>query len=75
MFMTFFDTPKVAVVLRAIDLIDKGIIKGKSYFDIAMDLRTMVYRHYVHYNDKEVHPIGTYGKYFIEIMNHPMKYI
>ena len=25
-FMTFFDTPKVAVVLRAIDMIDRGLI-------------------------------------------------
>jgi HAD superfamily 5'-nucleotidase-like hydrolase len=74
-FMTYFDTPKIAVVLRAIDLIDKGVMKGKTYYDVAMDLRTMVYRNYVHYNDKEVFPIATYGKYFIEIINDPKKYI
>jgi hypothetical protein len=73
--MTYFDTPKIAVVLRAIDLIDKGVVKGKTYYDVAMDLRTMVYRNYVHYNDKEVFPIATYGKYFIEIINDPKKYI
>jgi hypothetical protein len=73
--MTYFDTPKVAVVLRSIDLMEKGLLKGKTYFDIAMDLRTMVYRNYVHYNDKEVHPIASYGKYFIEVMNDPKKYI
>jgi hypothetical protein len=73
--MTYFDTPKIAVVLRAIDLIDKGLIPGKTYYDVAMDLRTMVYRHYVHYNEKEVHPIAAYGKYFIEIINDPKKYI
>jgi len=50
--MTFFDTPKVAIVLKAIDLIEQGKIHGKTYFDIAMDLRTMVYKNYVHYNEK-----------------------
>ncbi len=73
--MTFFDTPKVAIVLKAIDLIEQGKIHGKTYFDIAMDLRTMVYKNYVHYNEKEVFPIATYGKYFAEIVKNPKKYI
>lgn len=72
--MTYFDTPKVAVVLRAIDLIDRGIVK-KSYFDVAMDIRTMIYKNYVHYNEKEVFPIASFGKYFVEILNNPAKYI
>lgn len=73
-FMTYFDTPKVAVVLRAIDLIDRGIVK-KSYFDVATDIRTMIYKNYVHYNEKEVFPIASFGKYFVEILNNPAKYI
>jgi hypothetical protein len=40
-----------------------------------MDLRTMVYKNYVHYNEKEVFPIATYGKYFAEIIKNPKKYI
>lgn len=40
-----------------------------------MDLRTMVYKNYVHYNDKEVFPISTYGRYFKEIVDNPSKYI
>ena len=74
-FLTYFDTPKVAVVLRAIDLIERGVIKGKTYFDVAADLRTMVYRHYVHYNEREVFPIASYGKYFSEIVARPERYI
>lgn len=38
-FITFFDVPKVAIVLSAIDLIDKGLLKNKSYHDIAEDIR------------------------------------
>lgn len=74
-FLTYFDTPKVAVVLKAVDLIDRGLMPGKSYFDIAMDIRTMVYKHYVHYNEKEVFPIASFGGYFCEIIKNPKKYI
>ena len=74
-FMTYFDTPKVAVVLKAIDLIDRGLAKGKTYWDVAMDIRTMIYKNYVHYTDKEVMPIASFGKYFVEIVKNPSKYI
>jgi hypothetical protein len=74
-FMTFFDTPKVAVVLKAIDLIDRGIVKNKSYWDVAMDIRTMIFKNYVHYTDKEVLPIASFGKYFVEVLKNPSKYI
>ena len=63
-FITFFDTPKIAVVLSAIDLIDKGLVTNKTYHDIADDIRTIVYQNYVHFNDKEVKKIGNYGKFF-----------
>jgi hypothetical protein len=35
----------------------------------------MVYNHYVHYNDKEVFPIASFGKYFCEIVKEPGRYI
>lgn len=72
--MTYFDTPKVAVVLKAIELVNSGKT-SKTYFDIAVDLRTMVYRHYVHYTEKEVHPIATFGKYFCEVIKDPSRFI
>ena len=59
----------------AIDLINRGLVPGKSYFDIAMDIRTMIYRNYVHLTEKEVFPIATYGKYFKECIANPTKYI
>lgn len=62
-------------MLRAVELIEKGKTHGKSYFDIAADLRTMVYKHYVHYNEKEVYPIATYGKYFCEVIKDPARFI
>ena len=73
--MTFFDTAKAALIMSAIDLIDRGILKNKSYHDIAGDLRTVVYRNYVHYTDKEVKPIATYGKFFPPVVKDPSKYI
>lgn len=73
--MTYFDTAKAVLIMSAIDLIDKGVLKSKSYRDIADDLRTVVYRNYVHYTDKEVKPIATYGKFFPPIVKEPHKYI
>jgi 5' nucleotidase family len=73
-FLTYFDTPKVAVVLKAVDLIEKGLTT-KTYFDIATDMRTMVYKHYVHYTEKEVFPISTFGKYFCEVVKNPARFI
>lgn len=74
-FLTYFDTPKVAVVLKAIELMERGLVSGKSYFDVAMDIRTIIYKSYVHYTDKVVYPIATYGSYFREILREPAKYI
>lgn len=74
-FLTFFDTSKVVVVLRAIELMEKGLLPGKTYFDIAMDLRTMVYNLFVHYNERDVFPISSFGRYFKEIVDNPAKYI
>ena len=74
-FLTYFDTPKVAVVLRAVELIVTGKAHGKTYFDISADLRSMVYKHYVHYTEKEVYPIATYGKYFCEVVKDPTRFI
>lgn len=74
-FLTYFDTPKVAVVLKAVELIERGLMPGKSYFDIASDMRSMVYKHYVHFNEREVYPIAEYGKYFCEVVKDPKRYI
>ena len=63
------------MVLKAIELIDSGKVQNKTYFDIAMDLRSVVYSNYVHYNESKVHPIGTYGRYFKEVIANPIKYI
>lgn len=73
-FLTYFDTPKVAIVLKAVELIEKGLTH-KTYFDIATDMRTMVYKHYVHYTEKEVFPITTFGKYFCEVVKDPKRFI
>lgn len=73
-FITFFDTPKVALVLSAVDLIQKGILK-KTYYDVCEDIKTIVFQNYLHFNDKEVKKIGNYGKFFPEIVKNPLKYI
>lgn len=66
-FITFFDTPKIAIVLSAIELMEQGILKNKTYFDLADDIKTIVYSNYIHFNEKEVKRIGTYGKFFPEM--------
>jgi hypothetical protein len=73
--LTFFDTPKVALVLSAVDLKEKGLLDDKTYYDIACDIRTIVYQNYIHYNDKEVKSIQDYGKFFPEVLRNPEKYI
>ena len=74
-FLTFFDTPKVALVLSAINLKERGLLNHKTYYDIACDIRTLVYQNYIHYNDKEVKSIANYGRYFPEVLKNPEKYI
>lgn len=74
-FFTYFDIPKVALVLSAVNLKEKGLIPKKSYYDIACDVRTIVFQNYIHFNDKEVKPISTYGLFFPAILKNPLKYI
>lgn len=74
-FFTFFDIPKVAIVISAINLMEKKILTNKTYYDVACDIRTIVFRNYLHFNEKEVSPIETYGKYFPAIVKDPKKYI
>ena len=73
--MSFFDCPKISIILRAIELKEKGLLPTKSYYDIALDIRALIYRNYVHFNEKEVKDIRTYGRYFPEIVKNPNKYI
>ncbi|CDW90182.1 UNKNOWN [Stylonychia lemnae] len=73
--ITFFDTPKVALVLSAIEMMDQGLLKGKTYFDVAEDIRTIIYNNYIHFSEKEVKKIGSYGRFFPTIVENPAKYI
>jgi len=50
---------------------DKGLIKNKTYHDLAEDLKTIVYKNYVHFNEKEVKSIATYGKFFPKMVENP----
>ena len=54
---------------------ERGKLPGKSYYDLAMDLRSMVYSNYVHFNDKEVKKIANYGRYFPDVVANTSKYI
>jgi hypothetical protein len=74
-FITFFDTPKAAFVSKALELKDKGLIPFKSYYDIAMDLRSVVINNFVHFDDKVVHRIGSYGRFFPELCKDPSKFV
>lgn len=54
---------------------EKGLIKNKTYHDVADDIKTIVYKNYIHFNEKEVKSIATYGKFFPEMVKDPSKYI
>jgi len=73
--LTFFDTPKIVLTLSAVEAIEKGLVKNKSYFDICEDIKQVVFANYIHFNEKEVKPIGNYGRFFPEIVKNPLKYI
>ena len=57
------------------ELKEKGLLPHKSYVDIANDLRKMIYKNYLHYDEKEVFKIGNYGCFFPEMISDPHKYI
>jgi len=65
----------VVLYLAAVNLKERGMLANKSYYDIACDIRTIVYRNYIHFNDKEVKSIKTYGKFFPEVVENPHRYI
>jgi len=73
-FITFFDCPKVGVVAKCMALKAKGLVK-KSNYDIAKDLRDIIFKEYVHYNEDKVHGIGDYGHFFPAILKDPTKFI
>jgi hypothetical protein len=56
-------------------LIEKGLVRNKSYYDISKDIITVVTKTYVHFNEKEVFKVEHFGKYFPEIFKNPTKYI
>lgn len=74
-FLSYFDTPKVAIVLSCIEMIDRGLLKNRSYHEIAEDLKTVIYKNYIHFNEKEVKSIANFGKFFPKMVKEPSKYI
>ena len=62
--MTYFDCCKSPVIARGLDLIQQGVITGKSDLDFAHDIQRSCLRQYVHYTNDQYNPIGTYGDFF-----------
>jgi len=50
-------------------------LKGKTYYDVAEDVRKLIYSNYVHFSEKEVKRIGSYGRFFPKVVENPSKYI
>ena len=73
--MTYFDCCKVPIILKGIELIEQGVIKGKTNFEFAQDLLSTVTRQYAHYDEEQVYPIGDYGDFFPEMVRSPETYI
>lgn len=74
-FLTYFDSPKVAIALKAVELIESGKLQ-KTYKEVASDLTVLANKTYSHYNaDGDVLKIGTHGKFFPAIQKEPLKFI
>ena len=73
--LTYFDSVKVPVIAHGIDLMESGVITGKSNLDFANDIYACVLRQYAHYNQENVYKIGQYGQYFPAVCEDPLKYI
>lgn len=61
--------------MKAVDLKEKGILKNKTYSDIANDITQIVMREYVHYTNDKVFKIDSYGKFFPEMCKNTLNYI
>ena len=73
--MTYFDSCKVPVIAHGIDLLESGVITGKSNLEFAQDILRSVIRQYAHFNKDEVFPIATYGNFFPAVIENPNMYI
>ena len=73
--MTYFDSIKVPVIAHGIDLMEQGVITGKTNLQFAKDIITSVIRQYAHFTEEEVHPIGQYGDFFPTVVANPSVYI
>ncbi len=72
--LTYFDCCKIALICKAIELIDAGVI-SQPYFEFAKDFSKSVVRQYAHYNAEECYPIAEFGEFFPEIVNNTSRYI
>ena len=73
-FLTFFDWPVICTLCKMLELKKQGKIT-KSPYEMFDDIKTMIIKNYVHYDDKVVHKIADYGYFFPEIWKDPGKYI
>ena len=73
--MTYFDSVKLPVIAHGIDLMERGIITGKTNLEFANSIVQSVIRQYAHFDDEVVHPIGNYGDYFPTVLQNPSAYI
>ena len=59
----------------SIQLIEDGILK-KSYLELFRDIYKIIRSQYLHFDEKwNVLPAATYGKYFKNLFEDPLKYI
>ena len=73
--MTYFDSVKVPIIAHGIDLMEQGVITGKTNLEFAQDILNSVVRQYVHFTNDEVHPITQYGNFFSAVVANPSEYI
>jgi len=49
--MTYFDCCKVPVIAHGLDLLERGVITGKTDLEFANDIIKSVLRQYVHFSN------------------------
>lgn len=69
--MTYFYSTRAPVIAHGIDLMEQGLITGKSNLQFAQDVIQCGKRQFSHYSSEEVFSIDSYGSFFPRVREDP----
>ena len=62
--MTNFESINLPIIAHGLDLIEQGIITGKTNLEFAKSVLESIEKQYAHFDDQVAHPIQNYGDFF-----------